>query len=51
MGAARGLDEGLIGTSSSLDSFQTLFGLNDPNLSETEAANKLGNITAMVRLI
>lgn len=50
MGAARGLDEGLIGTSSSLDSFQTLFGLNDPDLSEAAAANKLGNITAMVQI-
>ena len=50
MGAARGLDEGLIGTSSSLDSFQTLFGLNDPNVSEAAAANKLGNITAMVQI-
>jgi sugar porter (SP) family MFS transporter len=50
MGAARGLDEGLIGTSSSLDSFQTLFGLNDPNISDAAAANKLGNITAMVQI-
>ena len=50
MGAARGLDEGLIGTSSSLDSFQHLFGLDDPNVSEAAAANKLGNITAMVQI-
>ena len=50
MGAARGLDEGLIGTSSSLPSFQHLFGLDDPNLSAAAAANKLGNITAMVQI-
>ena len=50
MGAARGLDEGLIGTSSSLPSFQNLFGLDDKSLSAAEQANLLGNITAMVQL-
>ncbi|KAK3684497.1 hypothetical protein LTR37_020209 [Vermiconidia calcicola] len=50
MGAARGLDEGLIGTSSSLESFQTRFGLNDPSKSETQQADLLGNITSMVQL-
>ena len=50
MGAARGLDEGLIGTSSSLDSFQNLFGLSNPSLSENEQADLLGNITSMVQI-
>ena len=48
MGAARGLDEGLIGTSSSLPSFQRLFKLGEG--SETEQANRLGNITSMVQI-
>lgn len=51
MGAARGLDEGLIGTSSSLPSFQALFRLGDDSpLSETQKADLLGNIASMVQL-
>ena len=50
MGAARGLDEGLIGTSSSLASFQNRFDLNDPSMSDAENAARLGNITAMVQI-
>ncbi|CAK3980862.1 related to quinate transport [Lecanosticta acicola] len=50
MGAARGLDEGLIGTSASQKSFVSLFGLKDPSLSKTEQANLLSNITSMVQL-
>lgn len=50
MGAARGLDEGLIGTTSSLESFKNLFGLEDPSLSEAKQAELLGNITSMVQI-
>lgn len=50
MGAARGLDEGLIGTSASQKSFIALFGLEDPSLSENEQADLLSNITSMVQL-
>ena len=50
MGAARGLDEGLIGTSASQKSFINLFGLKDPSLSENEQADLLSNITSMVQL-
>ncbi|KAF2172578.1 hypothetical protein M409DRAFT_17809 [Zasmidium cellare ATCC 36951] len=50
MGAARGLDEGLIGTSASQKSFINLFGLKDPSLSENQQADLLSNITSMVQL-
>lgn len=50
LAAARGLDEGLIGTSASLPSFIDLFGLEDDKLSESEQANLLSNITSMVQL-
>lgn len=50
MGAARGLDEGLIGTSASQKSFIRLFGLEDPALSAKEQADLLSNITSMVQL-
>ena len=50
MGAARGLDEGLTGTTASLKSFQATFGLKDPALSKAEQANRLSNITSMVQM-
>src|SRR6186713_2711950 len=50
MGAARGLDEGLIGTSATQKSFINRFGLKDPKLSETERAQLLSNITSMVQM-
>ena len=50
MGAARGLDEGLIGTSASQKSFISLFGLKDASLSKQEQADLLSNITSMVQM-
>ena len=50
MGAARGLDEGLIGTSASQKSFIALFGLKDSTKSATEQADLLSNITSMVQV-
>ncbi|KAK3066491.1 hypothetical protein LTR53_017131, partial [Teratosphaeriaceae sp. CCFEE 6253] len=50
MGAARGLDEGLIGTTCSLKSFSGQFGLKDPALSKAEQADRLSNITSMVQM-
>ncbi|OQO08349.1 hypothetical protein B0A48_06219 [Cryoendolithus antarcticus] len=50
MGAARGLDEGLIGTSAKQPSFIKLFGLRDPSLSKFEQAQLLGNIASMVQM-
>ncbi|OQO09135.1 hypothetical protein B0A48_06026 [Cryoendolithus antarcticus] len=50
MGAARGLDEGLIGTSAKQPSFIKLFGLKDPSLSKSEQAQLLGNIASMVQM-
>ncbi|KAF2767493.1 general substrate transporter [Teratosphaeria nubilosa] len=50
MGAARGLDEGLIGTTASQKSFSKLFGLKSPSLTKTEQANLLSNITSMVQM-
>ncbi|KAF2756265.1 general substrate transporter [Pseudovirgaria hyperparasitica] len=50
MGAARGLDEGLIGTTATLPSFSNQFRLKDPALSEAEQDNRLSNITSMVQL-
>lgn len=48
--AARGLDEGLIGTTAEQNSFIDLFGLEDDSLSESQQANLLSNITSMVQL-
>ncbi|KAF2849107.1 MFS quinate transporter-like protein [Plenodomus tracheiphilus IPT5] len=50
MGAARGIDEGLIGTTSELEPFKNKFGLNDPNKTEHEVAELLSNITSMVQM-
>jgi sugar porter (SP) family MFS transporter len=50
MGAARGIDEGLIGTTAELDPFIRKFGLEDPNKSEHEKAELLSNITSMVQM-
>jgi len=50
MGAARGIDEGLIGTSSTLTPFIKKFGLDNPKLSTVDKAQLLSNITAMVQL-
>ncbi|KAK8217176.1 hypothetical protein M8818_001428 [Zalaria obscura] len=50
MGAARGLDEGLIGTSASQKSFIAKFGLKNPDLSEAQQADLLSNITSMVQM-
>jgi sugar porter (SP) family MFS transporter len=50
MGAARGIDEGLIGTTAELDPFIKKFGLEDPSKSEHEKAELLSNITSMVQM-
>ncbi|KAI4753149.1 MFS quinate transporter [Aureobasidium sp. EXF-3400] len=50
LGTARGLDEGLIGTTTSQKSFVTQFGLKNKNLTANEQANLLSNITSMVQL-
>jgi MFS family permease len=50
MGAARGLDEGLMGTTSTLKPFSDTFGLKDKSLTKEEQADRLGNITSMVQL-
>lgn len=50
MGAARGIDEGLIGTTAELTPFIKKFGLEDPNKSEHEKAELLSNITSMVQM-
>jgi MFS family permease len=50
MGAARGLDEGLIGTTVTQISFRKRYGLDDPSLDKHAQANLEGNITAMVQL-
>jgi len=48
MGAARGIDEGLIGTSSTLKPFRSTFGLD--NGSKVEQAQLLSNIASMVQM-
>jgi len=48
MGAARGIDEGLIGTSSTLKPFRTTFGLDKG--SKVEQAQLLSNIASMVQM-
>ena len=51
MGAARGLDEGLIGTSAEQPSFQNIFGLDEASgKSESEIAATIGNIAGMVQM-
>lgn len=50
MGAARGLDDGLIGTTASQISFIKRYGLKDPSLSKAKQANLLSNITSMVQM-
>ncbi|KAK3209169.1 hypothetical protein GRF29_69g988652 [Pseudopithomyces chartarum] len=50
MGAARGIDEGLIGTTAELTPFIEKFGLEDPSKSEHEKAELLSNITSMVQM-
>lgn len=50
MGAARGLDEGLIGTTTSQKSFIAQFDLHNKDLTKIEQANLLSNITSMVQL-
>ncbi|KAF4628293.1 hypothetical protein G7Y89_g9861 [Cudoniella acicularis] len=50
MGAARGLDEGLIGTTVSQNSFVSEYGLTTKHLSKAELASRIGNITAMVQI-
>lgn len=50
MGAARGIDEGLTGTTASLSSFSRLFHLDDPTMTKDQQANRLSNITGMVQL-
>lgn len=48
MGAARGIDEGLIGTSAELEPFRNIFGLDEG--TEKEQADRLSNITSMVQM-
>jgi len=48
MGAARGIDEGLIGTASTLKPFRQRFGLDVG--TKQEQADRLGNITSMVQM-
>lgn len=50
MGAARGIDEGLIGTTAELEPFKKKFGLEDHNKSAHEKAELLSNITSMVQM-
>ncbi|KAF3992992.1 hypothetical protein FT663_00319 [Candidozyma haemuli var. vulneris] len=50
LGAARGLDEGNIGSNISLPSFRERFGFNDPTKSEGEIADLKSNIASMVQL-
>ncbi|KAF2874247.1 MFS quinate transporter-like protein [Massariosphaeria phaeospora] len=50
MGAARGIDEGLIGTTAELTPFIEKFGLEDPNKSKHEQAELLSNIASMVQM-
>ncbi|CAI6336465.1 unnamed protein product [Periconia digitata] len=50
MGAARGIDEGLIGTTAELVPFQKKFGLEDPSKTKQQQAELLSNITSMVQM-
>lgn len=51
MGAARGLDEGLIGTTVTQKSFIAEYGLmTSSHLDKTQLASRIGNMTAMVQI-
>ncbi|KAJ5035483.1 uncharacterized protein L3040_007950 [Drepanopeziza brunnea f. sp. 'multigermtubi'] len=51
MGAARGLDEGLIGTTVTQISFISEYGLKvTPTQNATQLASRIGNITSMVQI-
>ncbi|KAL1901532.1 hypothetical protein Cpir12675_000401 [Ceratocystis pirilliformis] len=50
MGSSRGLDEGLIGTTVTLPSFIELFDLESTDLSASQRADRLSNITSMLQL-
>ncbi|KAH7407013.1 MFS quinate transporter-like protein [Phaeosphaeria sp. MPI-PUGE-AT-0046c] len=50
MGAARGIDEGLIGTTAELEPFRKKFGLAGKHMSEHDKAELLSNITSMVQM-
>ncbi|KAK4500402.1 hypothetical protein PRZ48_008591 [Zasmidium cellare] len=50
MGASRGIDEGLTGTTASLPSFSRLFKLKDPSKTPEQQADELSNITSMVQM-
>ncbi|KAL5116125.1 hypothetical protein ACEQ8H_006022 [Pleosporales sp. CAS-2024a] len=51
MGAARGIDEGLIGTTAqNIKPFKKKFGLSDPHKSAHEKAELLSNITSMLQM-
>ncbi|KAF1993720.1 MFS quinate transporter-like protein [Amniculicola lignicola CBS 123094] len=50
MGAARGIDEGLIGTTAELQPFIKKFGLKDASKSKHDQAELLSNITSMVQM-
>lgn len=50
MGAARGLDEGLISGTVAQKSFISEYGLKDSSLSKAQQADRLGNITGMVQI-
>lgn len=50
MGASRGLDEGMTGTTATLQPFIQQFGLKDPSLTADEQANRKSTITSMVQL-
>jgi hypothetical protein len=50
MGAARGIDEGLIGTTCELEPFKVKFGLADHHKTKAEKAQLLSNITSMVQM-
>ncbi|KAJ5273072.1 quinate permease [Penicillium angulare] len=49
-GAARGLDEGLIASTVAEGSFIQQFKLQEDDLSATEKANRLSNVTSMVHI-
>jgi sugar porter (SP) family MFS transporter len=50
MGAARGIDEGLIGTTAELEPFIHKFGLKDPSKTKYEQEQLVSNITSMVQM-
>jgi len=50
MGASRGIDEGLISGTLQQKSFIAKYGLKDPNLTDAQRANRVGNIAAMIQI-